>query len=605
MGMSKNSIIFLLVLLFIPVIIFSQRPSSGNIDSAKEVAALNSKSDTAFINASFYIAEKYMMQDLYDSCQVWLNHISQRLPLRKPSYFNFYLSTYQATNYYYPGLIRMALQESERMLRIANELKDSILVGTAYNLIGLSYMNMDSIQKAVPFFLEGIKFIKQPPYDIDYFTSSKPHHMYGNLAECYLKLGKNDLAKAAAITSKKLAAEISWIRGVAVADNALGLAYARTSQLDSAFYFEREAISIGLTRNHPDVSLVSYSALAECFLLQQQKDSSLACLNLGFRLLQEKPYLNDLFVKQFLSDVVRLSVILEKPLLLIKALNLRDSITNSLVKKNDAQISMLVKGSVANEMRAAKLEVAESRQKQSLTNTRLILALVALGSMIILFFLYRYYHQKRLKEIEIRNKISRDLHDDIGATLSSIKIYGELANTVLDEKPDQSKAMIGKITEQSKDLMQRMGDVIWSMKPAEETKNSFTARIKNYSSELLSPKDITCEIDIDEAMCIKISNPLTRKHLLLIVKEALNNIAKYSGATHTFISFKQADGKLVLIIQDNGKGFTNPESMNGNGLGNMRQRCEQCNGTCKIDSIPGKGVTVTAEFPIAIFSNTG
>ena len=121
---------------------------------------------------------------------------------------------------------------------------------------------------------------------------------------------------------------------------------------------------------------------------------------------------------------------------------------------------------------------------------------------------------------------------------------------------------------------------------------------------MLAPKGITCEIEIDDAMCSKITNPITRKHILLIVKEALNNIAKYSGATHTFISFKQADGKLVLIIQDNGKGFTNPESMNGNGLGNIRQRCEQCNGSCKIESVPGKGVTITAVFPIAIFNYT-
>ena len=88
-----------------------------------------------------------MMRDMYDSCQVWLNHIAERVPLRKPSYFNFYLSTYQASNYYYTGLIRMALQEGERMWRIARELNDSILIGSSYNLIGLSYMNMDSVKK--------------------------------------------------------------------------------------------------------------------------------------------------------------------------------------------------------------------------------------------------------------------------------------------------------------------------------------------------------------------------------------------------------------------------------------------------------------------------
>lgn len=591
--------------MILPLALQGQRPGLGNIDSAKKVATLHVSSDSIFINTSFYIAEKYMARDLYDSCQVWLNHIAERLPLRKPSYFNIYLSTYQASTYYYTGLIRMALQESERVKRMATELNDSVLIGTGYNLTGLSYMNMDSIERAIPQFLEGIKYTRQPPYQIDYFTSSKPHHMYGNLAECYLKLGMYEKAKAAAITSKKLATEISWMRGAAVAANALGLAYARSNNIDSAFYYEKEAIAISSNAGQPDVTLVSYSALAECFLLNKQYDSVLACLNRGFKLLQDKPYLNDQFVKQFLSDVIRMSPVIQQPQLQLKALRLKDSIATELIKKSDAQISMLVKGSVANETRAANLEVDEARQKQSLTNTRLILALVALGSMIILFFLYRYYQIKRQKEIAIRNKISRDLHDDIGATLSSIRIYGELANTVIDEKPDQSKAMIGKITEQSKHLMQRMGDVIWSMKSSEESNNSFTARIKNYSSELLAPKDIACKIDIDEIMCGRISNPITRKNILLIVKEAMNNIAKYSGATEASISFKQEDDRLVLAITDNGKGFSVTENIHGNGLGNMRQRCEQCSGNFEINSVPGKGVAITAVFPVAIFSYTG
>lgn len=603
--MHKLPVYLLICCLALPLAFYGQRPATGNIDSAKEVAARNIRSDSTFINASFYIAEKYMMRDQYDSSQVWLNYISERLPLRKPTFFNFYLSTYQASNYYYTGLIRMALQESERMLRIARELKDSILMGTAYNLIGLSYMNMDSTRKAVSYFLEGIRFTRQPPYAIDYFTSSKPHHMYGNLAECYLKLGMYNEAKTAALTSRKLAGEISWIRGVAVADNALGLAYARTNQYDSAIYYEREAIKTGLTRGHPDVSLVSYSSLAECYLRQQQNDSALANLNHGFDLLQEKPYLNDLFVKQFLSDVIRLSVLLDKPQLQIKALALKDSITYNLVKKNDAQISMLVKGSVANEMRAASLELAEARHIQSLSNTRLILALVALGSMIVLFFLYRYYQQKRLKEIEIRNKISQDLHDDIGATLSSINIYGDLARSIFDKKPDQSKEMMGKISQQATGLMGRMSDVIWSMKPLEDDKNSFTNRLKKYSNELLTPKEISCEIDIDESVGNQIVNPVMRKNILLIIKEAMNNIAKYSGATKAVISLRQQGKTIVLSITDNGKGFTSPDAQQGNGLDNMRQRCKESGGECRIISEPNKGVSITCTFPDSIFSDKG
>ena len=115
------NIVYLRVLicfLLLPLLVW---PAAGcrNIDSAKAVAERNIHSDSAFHQCQFYIAEKYMMRDMYDGCQVWLNHIAERVPLRKPSYFNFYLFTYQASNYYYTGLIRMALQEGERMWRIA------------------------------------------------------------------------------------------------------------------------------------------------------------------------------------------------------------------------------------------------------------------------------------------------------------------------------------------------------------------------------------------------------------------------------------------------------------------------------------------------------
>lgn len=580
-----------------PVYFYGQRPGLGNIDSAKKVAAANISSDSIFINTSFYIAEKYMARDLYDSCQAWLNHIAERLPLRKPSYFNIYLSTYQASTYYYTGLSRMALQESERVKRFAIELNDSVMIGTGYNLIGLSYMNLDSIEQAIPQFLEGIKYTRQPPYAIDYFTSSKPHHMYGNLAECYLKLGMYEKAKAAAITSKKLATDISWMRGAAVAANALGLAYARSNNIDSAFYFEREAIAISRNAGQPDVTLVSYSALAECFLLQKQFDSVHALLNRGFQLLREKPYLNDQFVKQFLNDVIRMSPAIQQPGMQLLALRLKDSIATVLAKKNDAQISMLVKGSVANETRAANLEVAEARSKQSLTNTRLILALVALGSMIIVFFLYRRYQVRQLREMEIRNRISRDLHDDIGATLSSIQIYGELAGSTLEKDAGHSKKMIGEMTGQTKELMGRMSDVIWSMKPAQDDKNSLTSRVKNYSSELLTPKGIVCEFDIDEPAASRITNPVIRKNILLIVKEAMNNIAKYSRADKATVSLSRKDANIVLRITDNGTGFSTAEHSAGNGIGNMRQRSRESGGDCTIVSAPGMGVSITCTFP--------
>ena len=85
----------------------------------------------------------------------------------------------------------------------------------------------------------------------------------------------------------------------------------------------------------------------------------------------------------------------------------------------------------------------------------------------------------------------------------------------------------------------------------------------------------------------------------------MNNIAKYSEAGSAKVSLWKEDKSVLLTISDNGKGFSNPDVLNGNGLGNMRQRAKDLGGTCNILSEPGKGVCITCTFPIKIFSDKG
>jgi hypothetical protein len=241
-----------------------------------------------------------------------------------------------------------------------------------------------------------------------------------------------------------------------------------------------------------------------------------------------------------------------------------------------------------------------------LTLTVIVTAIIIL--LIRLYIIRKVYKQKaelkrQLDIIAERERITADLHDDVGATLSSIYIYGDLANTVWDEQPGQSKEMVSKMSSQSKELMAKMSDIVWSLKSPEEEKNSFLLKLKNYSQDLLAGKGIAAHFAIDETLDLKMTNPLVRKNLLLIAKEAINNIAKYSGATEAFITLSQQEGEAELTIRDNGKGFDKTLLVHGNGLGNIEQRCRQLNGTCMIESGPGNGVTITCRFPIAIISH--
>jgi signal transduction histidine kinase len=256
-------------------------------------------------------------------------------------------------------------------------------------------------------------------------------------------------------------------------------------------------------------------------------------------------------------------------------------------------------------------------------NTWWFLVICFVLSVVFIWYAAKLAQKEKLKKLEQQNEIFRlkteqltaiakereritaDLHDDVGATLSSLNIYGDLAHSIWDTNPEKSKEMVGKIAWQSRQLMQKMSDIIWSMKPDENGVSGLTPRIRNFVQELLSGKGIVVNMDIDEPNLIAVSNPMIRKNIILIIKEALNNVAKYSGATKADISLRKHENHLILEIRDNGKGFDRHEVAKGNGLENMAARCRQMGGFFDLTPQPGKGTTITCKIPLAIISYNG
>ncbi|CAN5767839.1 hypothetical protein BH10BAC2_BH10BAC2_31130 [soil metagenome] len=266
------------------------------------------------------------------------------------------------------------------------------------------------------------------------------------------------------------------------------------------------------------------------------------------------------------------------------------------VKEKDLSIASL---SEANKVNEALIKERE-------TINYLLIGLVILSLLLSFIFFNRLKLKKQLEQHKAvtneRQRIITDLHDDVGATLSSMHIYGGLAENVWYTQPEASKEMVTKITQQSKDLMARMGDIIWSMKPADEEKYTLEARLKNYCNELLAPKNIPCYFSIDEKLAASVTNPEARKNILLIAKEAINNISKYSGARRVYISLLRKENSLFFSLTDDGKGFELATATLGNGLHNIQLRCKQLNGLSHIVS-GAEGTSITCTFPIAIISH--
>jgi signal transduction histidine kinase len=196
---------------------------------------------------------------------------------------------------------------------------------------------------------------------------------------------------------------------------------------------------------------------------------------------------------------------------------------------------------------------------------------------------------------EERMRIARDIHDDMGSTLSSIGIYSKVAASYLDSNKEKANEYLEKINENTRMLMENTTDLIWSLQTNYGESESIFKRIHSTAMHLLSSANITSVFSIPNQEQLPHLNIPAQKNCWLIVKEALNNVCKYSEASTCTITVKATPDKLSLSIADNGRGFKDMQK--GNGLHNMRQRTEELGGDFTIQSKIGEGTTVVACFP--------
>jgi signal transduction histidine kinase len=195
----------------------------------------------------------------------------------------------------------------------------------------------------------------------------------------------------------------------------------------------------------------------------------------------------------------------------------------------------------------------------------------------------------------IRNDIAKNLHDEIGSTLTSINILSVVSEQAMEKEPQHAKEMIHQITTQSKTIQQSMSDIVWSIRPENECIENLSSRIREYASQTLEPLNIDATIILDEnIVCQKL--PMSyRKEILLICKEAINNVAKHSGANKVSVSLHKNCKTMSLIIMDNGlwKGNTS-----GTGTKSMKERAISIGGELIItNSILGTNITAVMPIP--------
>ena len=212
---------------------------------------------------------------------------------------------------------------------------------------------------------------------------------------------------------------------------------------------------------------------------------------------------------------------------------------------------------------------------------------IVLGCAGILYGLYSYRVSQIKKQHEIRRSIATDLHDDLGSTLNSVKVFTHLAiNNV------QQQESLLQVKQNLEQATSGLRDMIWVLDDSLDTIDELVARLKQFAL----PISNACNIDVTIHAESKINNQKLSKdekrNLFLICKEAINNSIKYSGGDQISVSFTSQQKLIRIIVQDNGKGFDVAGVKAGYGLKNMKYRAKQINYTVILSSESNNGTTV-------------
>ena len=212
--------------------------------------------------------------------------------------------------------------------------------------------------------------------------------------------------------------------------------------------------------------------------------------------------------------------------------------------------------------------------------------------------------KRRIQALKIRHareaeraRIARDLHDDLGASLTEISILSALAAEGEDETT--MRPALDQLSHKAKVVVGALDEIVWAVNPREDTLRSLVDYVAAFAREFLDTAGIPLRTDIPRHVPDLPLDATARHGIFLAAREALNNLVKHSKATQARLAVQlHRDDELLIRIEDNGRGFTQEWEAKGYGVANLRERMKSCGGDCSITSTPGEGVTVSLTLPL-------
>ncbi len=275
----------------------------------------------------------------------------------------------------------------------------------------------------------------------------------------------------------------------------------------------------------------------------------------------------------------------------MKAYKYNDSAYNGLLVLRVQQRADLTK----IEKEKIKLENYRDAIKNRFIVLGLIVTLLGIG-----YYWYRNYlnrlqrNKEKIAELnrilDLRQRLSADMHDDIGSSLSSISLY--IHSLLLQSRDVQQINILEKIRDNAQHIQDQMSDIIWSVNPKMDKMAELVARMRKFGADITEPIGIAFEFSASSEITHLNIEMSLRRHLYLMIKEAINNAAKYSNAKKITVRMSLNQQRLSICIEDNGIGFNIDASVGGNGLTNLKNRAQTIQAQLEINSAIGRGTAI-------------
>jgi signal transduction histidine kinase len=196
-----------------------------------------------------------------------------------------------------------------------------------------------------------------------------------------------------------------------------------------------------------------------------------------------------------------------------------------------------------------------------------------------------------------RTRIARDLHDDLGGSLTETALLLEMTER-RPALPETAREPLRQCSELVRRVVKSVDEIIWAINPRNDTLRYVVDYISQFATEFLHAANLRCRVDLPDQLPDKHISPEVRHNLFLVVKEALNNVARHAHAGEVWLRVAATGEKISFAVEDDGRGFFRaPDDAFADGLRNMRQRMEEIGGSFNVESRAGTGTRVMFVYP--------